>query len=95
MNNQHPHAASMTELLIDAITQAHMGQASEREREIFALTLQELVKLAKTEKILEMKSDTMTAMGIKDEAKAIIEQAMVKAVRGLHKLSNGQGDAAQ
>jgi hypothetical protein len=92
--NRQQQGVSMTALVIEAITQTSMGHASTQEQLIFGETLRELVRLAKTEKIIEIKLDVMTAMGVRDEAKAVIEQAMVAAVQRLNGLLGGRSGAS-
>lgn len=55
--NQH------TDEIIEKMTSAHCGaQASQRERHLYREALRSLVRLAKAEQMLEMKSDVQLLM---------------------------------
>jgi hypothetical protein len=57
----------MTEDMVEALTQVNFPTASERHRQVFREALRALVNLAKAEKMLEMKMDSASALGIRNK----------------------------
>jgi hypothetical protein len=90
---KQPSCLHMTEMLIKALTRAHMGHADPWEQSVYRETLRELVVLAKTEKMLEVKLDTLAAMGIKDDARQILDQVLLKSMDSLNRLWGDPGAA--
>jgi hypothetical protein len=65
MEKTRRQAGNITDDLIEAMTQTHMGHASARHRHVFREALRGLVRMAKAEKLRELKRDTALALGNK------------------------------
>jgi ribosomal protein L17 len=70
MNEASSQTQYTTNHLIEALVEANACNATERNRHIFRQALHALVMLAKAEKLLEIKRDTATALGIKFDSQA-------------------------
>lgn len=66
-NNNPPHAGHTTEDVIRILTQAVMSNASDTHRQVYVDALRSLVRLAKQEKLYEIKRDVALAVGMKRE----------------------------
>jgi hypothetical protein len=74
-----PMSVSATDLVIDALTKANMRHASTEQQRSFALSLRELVRMAKVEKTIEIKLDTATALGVRAELEVVLGRAIAEA----------------
>ena len=79
-DTQQAQPRAITELVIDAIAKSQMPDGSELDRRLLTETLRELVKLAKVEKLIDIKLDAMAAMGLKDAGQSVIETTMARTL---------------
>jgi hypothetical protein len=63
--DRQPHAGHTTDDVIELLTKAVMGQASDAHRQMYVDALRALVRLAKQEKLYEIKRDVAQAIGMR------------------------------